>query len=238
MARVKLAPIAWVVGTPSLADPAGTAANNGGNSFPNTGSMVLRIANSKASANAVATISVGGVVSGGTYVLHIEIFGVVYTTAAIADNAGTSAVATAVLAATQANGNTLSTDFPSATCVGAGTALPTGPMTLTFGGAGVGPGGGLQRTPISVTVDSTSLTGGGGYTSAMTTAGTGAGVVTVETPAGSSAAWKKFYLAGANAVTWLGPFNQQTYNQADQTISVDYDDYTLYTVTAFAMQNA
>jgi hypothetical protein len=218
-----------------LADPSGTTGVVGGFKFQNDGTSFLRIVNSPTTHSAVCTISLGAATpAGGTYTLKVTIFGKHYTTAAIAYGALKAVIATDVLAATEdVTGNTLSTDYPAATCVGGGTDLPTGPVTLTFGGAGVT---GLATTPLVVTIDCTSVTGGS-YSTAMTTPGVGVGQLTVEVPSGSQG--KNLVVPIPTGTTWFGAFSTSLYNQPlgstdPGEIYVDFDaQYANYTVSAF-----
>lgn len=239
MARTELA-MNKIVQT-GIVDPTGVTGLVGGHQFFNNGATShVRIVNAASTANAVATLSLGAATpSGGTYKLVANIFGKHYTTAAIAFGALKATIATAVLAATEdVTGNALSADFPVATCVGAGTDLPTGPVTLTFGGTGVT---GLAQTPITMSLDSTSTTGGT-YALKMTTLGTGTGRVTFEAPVVTTG------IQNANVVYALpvgtshfGPFptsyfNQPTTGSAPNDVFVDFDaQFASYTITGFAL---
>ena len=221
-----------VVSGAGLGDPTGVVGVVGGFQFTNDRDTFMRLANAAASASAVATVTLGAATpSGGTYALTIDIFGVSYVTAAIAYGAITSAMATAVLAAVNPlTGNALSTDFPAGTCVGGGTALPTGPATLTFGGAGVT---GLATTPIVVTLDST-LTTGGTYAVKMSTPGTGQGRIYIQNPTTGGLPTAVPIPTGTS---WYS-FTPSTYNSpllaSSGLVSIVFDSaYASYTCTLF-----
>ncbi len=236
MARTLLTNNRWVT---SLADPAGVAAASAGNNYSNDGLVMLRVVNAKANANAIATLTMSGTVSSGSYDLYVkDALGVVYKAAGISYAAINTAIQSAVYAAAQPNGNTLATDYPSAVVTIGGGPLAVGTVaTITFSGASGLGAGGLASTPVEVTADGTSLVGSGATLAAtMTTKGTGIQVLTAEIPLtyqGIQIPFKRYLIPGNSAVSWVGPLAPGTYNQADGSVWLDFDDYTQFTLTAF-----
>lgn len=221
-----------------LADPTGVTGLVGGHQFVNDGvASFIRIANSPTTHSAVATVSLGAATpSGGSMVFRIAIFNKHYTTALIPYNQTKANIALAVLAATEdVTGNAMSTDFAAGTCTGAGTDLPTGPVTLTFGGAGTT---GLATTPIVVTLDSTATTGGT-YSVAMTTVGVGVGRVIFESPLVTSGIQNpNVTVPIPTGVSWFGPFTPSYFNQTTGSaigeVYMDFDgQFANYVVTGF-----
>ncbi len=225
------------VNTTVLADPAGAAGIAAGHKFANNGRQFLRIANAATNANAVHTITPGGTVTAGTYILVFTlqigaVAPVTYTTAAITAASTGAQIATAVLAATQPNGNAMSADFPSGTVTGGGSALTAGAATLTWGGT-------FAHYAIPAPTVLSSITGGGTAAAAASTPGSGNGVVyLLGSPQAVGAPADMYFLLGASATTWIGGFNPSLVNQggADAPNAfLFYDVPANYTTTVFQL---
>ena len=224
--------------TTVLTDPAGATGIAAGHKFANNGRQILRIANAATNANAVISLVPGGTVTSGNIILRFllqigAVTPVLYTTAGIPVGSAGSVVATAVLAATQPNGNAMSADFPSGTVTGGGSALTGGTTTLTFAGT-------FAHFAIPApSIDASGIVGGGTADAQVTTPGTGSGVVyLLGSPQTAGAPAFQYYLLPANATAWIGGFNPNLVNQngADsQNAFLFYDVPANYTTTVFQL---
>lgn len=148
--------------------------------------------------NAVQTIP-ASTATGGTFKLKLGD----YETAAIAFDATAAAVQSALLAATNANGDTV----PAGTIAATGGPVNTTPTAVTFSGAL-----GHQAVPL-MTVDGTSLTGGTLGALTATTAGTG--FTHVATPSDNGGFWSTWVKSVGKTVVHRSQFNDCRITQMD-----------------------
>jgi hypothetical protein len=142
--------------------------------------------------NAVQTVSVSGVPTGGSFTLILNGF----TSTPITFNSTSAAAQTALLAATNAAGQVL----PAASITVGGGPLPATPLTVTFTGP-------LAAQPVPAMTFTNALTGGSTPTPAVVVTTPGVGYTHVATPNDAGGFWSSWVKSVGKSVNYLGQFN-------------------------------